>query len=139
MIRKWLPLVFIAIAIVVVPMAAQTVKREPARHLDSMDGMDLFNAYCAVCHGKDLKGEPLGKYFIHGIGHHVGLEVHDASDPSLPLDAGMVITIELGIYIPDENVGIRIEDMVLVTENGSRVLSAGLPREIGDIERAMRK
>ena len=90
-------------------------------------------------HGKDLKGEPLGKYFIHGIGHHVGLEVHDASDPSAPLEAGMIIAIEPGIYIPEENMGIRIEDMILVTETGSRVLSAGLPKEIVEIERAVRK
>jgi len=90
-------------------------------------------------HGKDMKGEPLGKYFIHGIGHHVGLEVHDASDPSLPLEAGMIIAIEPGIYIPEENMGIRIEDMILVTETGSRVLSAGLPKEIVEIERAVRK
>lgn len=88
-------------------------------------------------HGKDLKGEPLGKYFIHGLGHHVGLEVHDANDPSLPLAAGMVITLEPGIYIPDEGIGIRIEDMVLVTEKGARVLSDALPREAVDIEKAM--
>src|SRR5439155_3420364 len=75
-------------------------------------------------HGKDLHGERLGKYFTHGIGHHVGLDVHDASDPSAPLEAGMVITIEPGIYIPEENLGVRIEDVVLVTENGARLLSA---------------
>jgi len=45
-------------------------------------------------HGKDKHGEPLGKYFTHGIGHHVGLDVHDANDPALPLAANMVITVE---------------------------------------------
>ncbi len=88
-------------------------------------------------HGKDLKGEPLGKYFIHGLGHHVGLEVHDANNAEAPLAPGMVITIEPGIYIPDEGIGIRIEDMVLVTENGGKVLSNALPREAADVERAM--
>ncbi|HWB97151.1 MAG TPA: aminopeptidase P N-terminal domain-containing protein, partial [Bryobacteraceae bacterium] len=88
-------------------------------------------------HGKDLHGEPLGKYFTHGIGHHVGLEVHDANDPATPLAEGMVITVEPGIYIPEENIGIRIEDMVLVTRTGARVLSAGLPREPGEIEKAV--
>jgi Xaa-Pro aminopeptidase len=88
-------------------------------------------------HGKDLKGEPLGKYFIHGLGHHVGLEVHDAFDPATPLAAGMVITLEPGIYIPEENIGIRIEDMILVTETGARVLSDALPREAADIEKFM--
>ena len=86
-------------------------------------------------HGKDLHGERLGKYFTHGIGHHVGLDVHDASDPSAPLEAGMVITIEPGIYIPEENLGVRIEDVVLVTEHGGKVLSAALPREPGEIEK----
>lgn len=86
-------------------------------------------------HGKDLHGERLGKYFTHGIGHHVGLDVHDASDPSAPLEAGMVITVEPGIYIPEENLGIRIEDVVLVTEHGAKVLSAALPREPGEIEK----
>jgi Xaa-Pro aminopeptidase len=87
--------------------------------------------------GKDLKGASLGRYFTHGIGHHVGLEVHDATDPARPLAAGMVITIEPGLYIPEENIGIRIEDMVLITANGARVLSAPLAREPADIERAM--
>lgn len=88
-------------------------------------------------HGQDLHGGPLGKYFTHGVGHHVGLEVHDESDRDAPLEAGMVITVEPGIYIPEENLGVRIEDIVLVTESGSRVLSAALPREISEIERAI--
>jgi Xaa-Pro aminopeptidase len=86
-------------------------------------------------HGKDLHGERLGKYFTHGIGHHVGLDVHDASDPGATLEAGMVITIEPGIYIPEENLGVRIEDVVVVTEHGGKVLSAALPREPGEIEK----
>jgi len=88
-------------------------------------------------HGKDLKGASLGRYFIHGLGHHVGLDVHDATDPSLPLQAGMVITIEPGVYLPDEGIGIRIEDVVLVTEDGAKVLSSSLPREVNEIEKAM--
>ena len=88
-------------------------------------------------HGKDLHGERLGKYFTHGLGHHVGLDVHDASDPSAPLEAGMVITVEPGIYIPEENIGVRIEDVVLVTGQGAKVLSAGLPRDPGEIEKLL--
>ncbi len=90
-------------------------------------------------HGKDLHGEPLGKYFTHGLGHHVGLEVHDESDRYAPLEAGMVITIEPGIYIPEENIGVRIEDILLVTDTGSTVLSGALPREAAEIERAIAK
>ncbi|HSC78619.1 MAG TPA: Xaa-Pro peptidase family protein [Candidatus Acidoferrales bacterium] len=88
-------------------------------------------------HGKDLKGEPLGKYFTHGLGHHVGLQVHDAGDPNRPLDPGMIVTIEPGIYIPEENLGARIEDMVLVTEKGAVLLSSSLPRTVEEVERAM--
>ena len=86
-------------------------------------------------HGKDLHGESLGKYLPHGVSHHVGLDVHDPGP--LTLAAGMVITVEPGIYIPEENIGIRIEDTVLVTETGARNLSAGLPREPDEVEKAM--
>ena len=89
--------------------------------------------------GKDLHGEPLGKYFIHGLSHHVGLDVHDESDLNTPLDAGMVITIEPGVYLPEENIGVRIEDMVVVTGSGAKVLSSALPREPGEIERLVGK
>ena len=70
-------------------------------------------------HGKDLHGESLGKYFTHGVSHHVGLDVHDATDFSQPLAEGNVITVEPGIYIPEESIGVRIEDMVLVTKDGA--------------------
>lgn len=88
-------------------------------------------------HGKDLHGEPLGKYFTHGVSHHVGLDVHDATDFSVPLAEGNVITVEPGIYIPEENIGIRIEDMVLVTKDGARLLSGSLPRDPDEIQRAL--
>jgi Xaa-Pro aminopeptidase len=94
---------------------------------------DYMNA-----HGKDLHGEGLGKYFIHGLGHPVGLQVHDPNIDG-PLEAGMVVTIEPGIYIPEENIGIRIEDVVLVTEDGAKVLSAALTREPDEIEKALAK
>ena len=88
-------------------------------------------------HGQDLHGDPLGKYFIHGISHQIGLEVHDASEPGAVLEDGMVISVEPGIYIPEENIGIRIEDMVLITPDGARVLTSALPREAADIEKAL--
>ena len=91
-------------------------------------------------HGKDLHGEPLGKYFIHGLGHHVGLNVHDANDPALPLDKGMVFTLEPGIYIPEEKLGVRIEDMFAVGADGKLVmLSRDLPRTADEVEAAMKK
>ena len=75
-------------------------------------------------HGKDRNGEPLGKYFTHGVSHHIGLEVHDAADNTAPLKEGMVISVEPGIYIPEEAIGVRIEDVVLVTKDGAKVMSA---------------
>ncbi len=88
-------------------------------------------------HGKDLHGDPLGKYFTHGVSHHVGLDVHDATDYSVPLAEGDVITVEPGIYIPEENIGIRIEDMVVVTKDGAKLLSGALPRDPAEIEKAI--
>ena len=90
-------------------------------------------------HGKDLHGQPLGKYFIHGLGHHVGLNVHDASDGSAPLDKNMVFTIEPGIYIPEEKLGVRIEDVFTVEQNGKLVmLTHDLPRTADEVESAMK-
>jgi Xaa-Pro aminopeptidase len=88
-------------------------------------------------HGKDLHGKPLGQYFIHGLGHDIGLNVHDPGDPCMPLQPGMVITDEPGIYIPEENLGVRIEDDVLITETGNKLLSARLPRTADEIEQIM--
>ena len=88
-------------------------------------------------HGKDKEGRSLGRYYIHGLSHHVGLDVHDASGLPQPLEAGMVITVEPGIYIPEENLGVRIEDDVLVTATGYKQLTARLPRSPDEIEKIM--
>jgi Xaa-Pro aminopeptidase len=88
-------------------------------------------------HGKDKEGRSLGRYYIHGLSHHVGLNVHDPSGPSRPLEPGMVITIEPGIYIPEENLGVRIEDDVLITPTGNKLLTARLPRTPDEIEKIM--
>jgi Xaa-Pro aminopeptidase len=89
-------------------------------------------------HGKDLHGEPLGKYFIHGLGHYVGLNVHDDGDYSVPLSPGMVFTIEPGIYIPEEKIGVRIEDMYYVDKDGKLIrLTESLPQTPDDIEHLM--
>jgi len=91
-------------------------------------------------HGKDLHGEPLGKYFIHGLGHYVGLAVHDEGDYDVPLGPGMIFTIEPGIYIPEEKIGVRIEDMYYVDNNGKLVrLTESLPQTVDEIEKLMSK
>ena len=88
-------------------------------------------------HGKDLHGKSLGQYYIHGLGHHIGLNVHDPGEYCRPLQPGMVVTMEPGIYIPEENLGVRIEDDVLITETGHKLLSERLPRDPAEIEKIM--
>src|SRR5712692_6377618 len=88
-------------------------------------------------HGKDLHGKSLGPYFSHGLGHHIGLNVHAPGEHCAPFQPGMVITIEPGIYIPEENLGVRIADAVLITESGYKLLSERLPRDPDEIQRLM--
>jgi Xaa-Pro aminopeptidase len=78
-----------------------------------------------------------GDFFIHSIGHHLGLETHDSCGPIKPLKKGAVITIEPGIYLPDEAIGIRIEDDIVVTAKGHKNLSAKIPKKVSAIEKAM--
>ncbi|NNF41743.1 MAG: aminopeptidase P family protein [Phycisphaerales bacterium] len=77
-----------------------------------------------------------GDFFIHGIGHHLGLETHDVN-PDTPLREGAVVTIEPGVYLPDEALGVRIEDDVVVTKTGCRNLSAKIPKSVAAIEKMM--
>ena len=89
-------------------------------------------------HGKDLHGQPLDQYFIHGLGHYIGLNVHDPGDYKVPLGPGMTFTIEPGIYIPEENIGVRIEDDFYVDADGKLIkLSAAVPSTAADVEKAM--
>lgn len=78
-----------------------------------------------------------GEHFIHGTSHFIGLDVHDVGDYGSPLKAGMVISVEPGIYLPETGIGVRIEDDVLVTKNGYKNLTAGIPREIEEIEKLL--
>jgi len=76
-------------------------------------------------------------YYWHGVSHHLGLDVHDLADREAPLEPGMVLTVEPGVYVPEWKVGIRIEDDVLVTADGCVMLSPQIPREIDEIESLM--
>ncbi len=95
---------------------------------------------------KVIREAGYAKYFNHGTSHYLGLDTHDVGDRG-PLQNGMVITVEPGIYIPEGaeidkaywNIGVRIEDDVLVTENGHKLLSHKAPREIADIEKIMKE
>eukprot|EP00903_Cladosiphon_okamuranus_P003859 g3857.t1 len=78
------------------------------------------------------------KYFMHGTSHHLGLDVHDVSPPNEPVAPGMVFTIEPGIYIPEENIGIRLENNYLIGETENLDLMAGIPIEPDEIESLMK-
>lgn len=82
-------------------------------------------------------GVSCDRHFVHGLSHWLGMDVHDPGDISTPLAAGMVLTVEPGIYLPGESLGIRIEDDVLVTADGHEVLSRAAPVTAADIEQAM--
>jgi Xaa-Pro aminopeptidase len=79
----------------------------------------------------------LKKYFMHGAGHSLGLDVHDVVAARQPIQAGWVMTVEPGIYIPEEKMGVRLENNVWVTETGQVDLMAGIPIEADEIEELM--
>ena len=104
---------------------------KPGMWLKNKDNVEQSLHHLAV---KFLAKRGYDKYFPHGIGHFLGLDVHDVGDYSMPLQEGDVITIEPGIYIAAENIGIRIEDNYWITKDGALCLSEHLPKEADDIE-----
>lgn len=101
-----------------------------------------------------IKNKKYEKYYMHGVGHYIGMDVHDAgryftdqgAKESRPFEPGMVLTVEPGIYVPPDDksapekyrgIGIRIEDDVLVTEDGNRNLTSKVPKEAEEIEQLM--
>lgn len=81
--------------------------------------------------------EEVKDVYYHNVSHHLGIDTHDVSDRSLPLEAGNVITVEPGLYFKKYGIGVRIEDDVLVTETGSENLSKEIIKEVADIEKAI--
>jgi len=86
---------------------------------------------------QDPDSPALKKYFMHGLGHPLGLDVHDVSLNTQPIQAGWVMTVEPAIYLPEEGFAVRLENDVLVTDNGPVDLMAGIPIEADEIERVM--
>lgn len=91
-------------------------------------------------HSRDLcRPRTCDAYFSHGLSHWLGMRVHDVGDYRMPLQAGMVLTIEPGIYLPEERLGVRIEDDVLVTPTGYELLSGGASRGAAEVENVMKR
>ncbi len=105
-----------------------------------------INEECKKCAAAELISlglindyQDVSKYYWHNVSHHLGLDVHDICSRDVILQAGMVITVEPGVYISEWGVGLRIEDDVLVTESGCVVLSNDIPREVEEIEDLIKK
>jgi Xaa-Pro aminopeptidase len=110
--------------------------REVSRIMESeLIGLGLLDPNLVQQQSED---DPLyKKYFPHGTSHYLGLDVHDYGDRYRPLEPGMVLTCEPGIYIRDEAIGIRIENDILVTAGEPVDLTKGIPREAEEIEELM--
>ena len=88
---------------------------------------------------EDPENRAYRKYLYHGISHHLGVDVHDLGSMTEPIQAGMLFTIEPGIYIEEENMGIRIENNVWITKNGNKDLMSNIPITTEEIEALMKK
>jgi Xaa-Pro aminopeptidase len=107
---------------------------KPGMWLNNKNEQDKSLHHLAV---KFMEKHGYAKYFTHGIGHFLGLDVHDVGDINEPLAEGDVITIEPGIYIPEEKMGIRIEDNYWIIKDGSMCITEQLPKTPDDIEELM--
>ena len=98
-------------------------------------GLGLIDAEEAKKQGEDKA--LVKKYFMHGTSHHLGLDVHDVAPPKQAIEVGMVFTIEPGIYIQEENMGIRLENDVVIGEEENIDLFGNIPIEVDEIETLM--
>ncbi|MDD3051416.1 MAG: aminopeptidase P family protein [Candidatus Cloacimonetes bacterium] len=121
--------------------AVLRVQKEIISNVKPGMGMTELNKKAAELITEELKklkliknDDEFRKYYMHSIGHHLGMDTHDLGARDSVLTAGNVITVEPGIYIPEEGIGVRIEDDLYVTESGNRVLSASIPKEVEELE-----
>jgi Xaa-Pro aminopeptidase len=88
---------------------------------------------------EDPENRAYRKYLYHGISHHLGIDVHDLGTKTEPIKAGMLFTVEPGIYIEQEGMGVRIENNVWITKRGNIDLFKGIPITVEEIEAVMKK
>jgi Xaa-Pro aminopeptidase len=81
----------------------------------------------------------LSKYYYHGVSHYIGIDTHDVGSNQQPLKKGNVITVEPGLYVAEKNIGIRLENDILITAGGCKNLSEHIPIEADEIEQLMNK
>ena len=98
---------------------------------------DLLTKACYKL-GLITKDEDIIKYYWHSVGHSIGLDTHDPCDYNEPFEEGMLVTCEPGLYIEEENIGVRIEDDILITKDGALNLSKDIIKEVEDIENFMK-
>lgn len=126
---------------IVLKAQEETIKAmKPGQELEQL--LDVTEAAMAEeCQriGLIKSADELSRYFFHGVSHYLGLDTHDVGARNVKLAPGMVLTVEPGLYIPEENIGIRIEDDVLITDHGHEVLSQGIIKTAEDIERFMQQ
>jgi Xaa-Pro aminopeptidase len=113
--------------------------QKEAEQLTEKELVDLGLLTTRQIKRQDPDNPAVKKYFMHGVGHPLGLDVHDVGLTTQPIQAGWVMTVEPGIYIPEEGFGIRLENDVHVTANGPEDLMTGIPIEAGEIEALMAK
>jgi Xaa-Pro aminopeptidase len=101
--------------------------------------VDLGLLRMAEIRKQDPDKPALKKYFMHGVGHPLGLDVHDVADTTQPIQDGWVLTVEPAIYIPAEGFAIRLENDILVQASGNVDLMADIPIEAGEVEKLMRR
>jgi Xaa-Pro aminopeptidase len=119
-------------------LGAQQAALDSVRPGTTLPRLDQIAREYLRLHSGDLCGrESCDAFFIHGLSHWLGMDVHDVGSLGTMLAPGMTFTVEPGIYLPEEKLGIRIEDVVLVTETGHRILSTGVPRAAAEIEALM--
>ncbi|HEX9328923.1 MAG TPA: M24B family metallopeptidase, partial [Reyranella sp.] len=119
-------------------LAAQQAAFDSTRPGATVAQLDRMAREYMRAHSGSLCGaDTCDAYFIHGLSHWLGMDVHDVGDYRTPLKPGMVLTLEPGIYLTQEALGVRIEDDVLVTAAGAEWLSAKAPKTTAEIERLM--